>query len=253
MSGAERRSDQVLALECAGDVGSVALRTGRGELRQEWLDGAGSQASQLLPAATALLLAEGLEVDDLDAIMVGAGPGSFTGVRVAAAAGLGLAQALDRPLFRASSLAGAWAASLPAPDEVGVLFDARGDRLYVGSFAWHDGDAIVTQPPHFAVLSEVTSGDIAPGAAGVWIGSGAWRHQEALEAVGFAVGTDKRTSAMHAGGAERCGEPSAAGLLRLFEVAPQWVERWHEGDEPLYLRASSAEREREREREPRGG
>jgi tRNA threonylcarbamoyladenosine biosynthesis protein TsaB len=248
VSGTERRPERVLALECAGDVGSVALRTGYGELRQKRLDGAGSQASQLLPAATVLLEAEGLEVTDLEAIMVGTGPGSFTGVRVAAAAGLGLAQALGRPLLRASSLAGAWAASLPpaslppaslppatrAPDEVGVLFDARGDRLYVGSFASHDGDAIVTQPPRFAVLAEIMAGDIAPGTSGVWMGPGAVRHREALEAAGFRV----------AGAAERCGEPSALGLLRLLELAPSWVEPWNEGDEPMYLRASSAERER---------
>lgn len=249
MSRAERRLERVLALECAGDVGSVALRTGSGELRQTWLDGAGSQASQLLPAANALLSAEALEVSDLDAIMVGAGPGSFTGVRVAAAAGLGLAQALGRPLLRASSLAGAWAASLPpdssspaslppaaspAAGDVGVLFDARGDRLYLGSFAWHDGDAIVTQLPRFAVLTEVMTGDIAPGASGIWMGPGAERHREELEAAGFRI----------AEAAERCGEPSALGLLRLLEVAPNWAEPWREGDEPLYLRASSAERER---------
>lgn len=270
MSRAERRPNRVLAVECAGDVGSVALRTDAGALREIWLDGEGSQASQLLPAATALLSAEGLEVDDLEAILVGVGPGSFTGVRVAAAAGLGLAQALGCPLLRASSLAGAWAAwlrpaslqptsrqpaslpaasltSAPAPaDEVGVLFDARGDRLYLGSFAWRDGDAIVTQPPRFALLGEVLAGDIAPGSAGLWIGPAARRHREVLEAAGFRVGgaVMPAEAGRDASNAERCGEPSALGLLRLLEVAPSWVESWHEGDEPLYLRASSAERER---------
>ncbi len=52
---------------------------------------------ELLPAIDAVLAAAGLTVSELGGLVAAAGPGSFTGLRVGLACGLGLAQALDLP------------------------------------------------------------------------------------------------------------------------------------------------------------
>lgn len=122
---------KILALETATDPGSVAL----------WLDGVvlsdacpegGSNSATLLPLAEALLRAQGLGFSDLDGIAFGAGPGSFTGLRVACGVAQGIAVARDLPLLGIGTLE---AMALSAASErVIVTLDARMGEVYVGCF-----------------------------------------------------------------------------------------------------------------------
>ena len=73
-------------------------------------------------------------------LLVGAGPGSFTGIRVGVGTAKGMAWALGIPLWAFSSLAGAAAAVEVEPIRPrAVLFDARGDRLYAAAYRIQDG------------------------------------------------------------------------------------------------------------------
>lgn len=94
----------LLALETATSYCSVAL-TVKGEQRQ--LDQAAPQkhAALLLPMVEQLLAEAGLSRKQLDAIAFGQGPGSFTGLRIAAAAAQGIALGLDLPVAPVSTLA----------------------------------------------------------------------------------------------------------------------------------------------------
>ena len=88
----------ILALETATDPGSVALwRDGRVTARS-CPDGK-SNSETLLPVADSILREAGLRFADLDGIAFGAGPGSFTGLRVACGGAQGLAVARDLPLL----------------------------------------------------------------------------------------------------------------------------------------------------------
>jgi len=94
----------VLALETATENCSVALSV-RGETRVLTEQSARQQARRLLPMIDELLAEAEVSRNQLDAIAFGKGPGSFTGLRVAAAACQGIAYALDLPVAAVSTLA----------------------------------------------------------------------------------------------------------------------------------------------------
>jgi len=223
-----------LAFDTSGPDGSVAVGhvTGLGGaapkiLAEVTIAQRLEQAARLVPAIDEALGTAGVALDGLAGIVVGEGPGSFTGVRVAAATAKGLAHALGLPLHAVSSLAAA-ALAHEAGAVRYALFDARADRVYGACYGVGGAGVQELVPPHPGTLRDVLAGDVPAGS--VFVGDGALRHRAAIEGAGFAVD----------GGAASCS--LAEGLLRhlaLAEGAATVVDpaSW----EPAYVRASSAE------------
>ncbi|NNL30491.1 MAG: tRNA (adenosine(37)-N6)-threonylcarbamoyltransferase complex dimerization subunit type 1 TsaB, partial [Gemmatimonadetes bacterium] len=118
-----------LALDTSTSVGSVAVAVGARVVARARLTKQSRHAAALLPAVDEALEAAGVGASELDDLVVGEGPGSFTGVRVAAATAKGLALALERPLHAVSSLAGEALAHTGFPIRY-ALFDASAERVY---------------------------------------------------------------------------------------------------------------------------
>jgi tRNA threonylcarbamoyladenosine biosynthesis protein TsaB len=225
-----------LALETSTSLGSVAVG-GDGRVLAEAMVGVATRHSEaLLPAVDFVLGRAGLTPRELAGIVVGGGPGSFTGVRIAAATAKGLARALGVPLLAYPGLA-AVAAGVAAPDRpVCALFDARRGQVYAACYAFGGWDRFdVVLEPVAALLEEVLErlGGVG-GTAGVrllYAGEGALRYRARIEAVGGVVGPP------HA------AVPRAAALLWLAE---RWPERGQVAAaaewEPEYLRGAGAER-----------
>jgi len=94
----------ILALDTTTSAGSCALlRDGRA-VREQGSDASRSQAERLPGELVALLEQEAVPLHQIDAFVVGIGPGSFTGLRVGIATMQGLALALNRPLVGVSAL-----------------------------------------------------------------------------------------------------------------------------------------------------
>ena len=119
----------ILAFDTSSAVGSVAVGRGGIVLAQQELEQQRKHASALIPAISTVLSEAGIDKSELDGIVVGEGPGSFTGGRVAAATAKGMAHALEVPLWPVSSLA-AIALSVRGFGIRYVLFDARKQRVY---------------------------------------------------------------------------------------------------------------------------
>ena len=120
-----------LALETATDPGSIALwRDGK-------VDGRScptglSNSATLIPLVETVLTDAGLGYGDLDGIAFGAGPGSFTGLRVACGVAQGMAFARDLPLIGIGTLDAMAATS--GGERVIVALDARMGEVYFGVF-----------------------------------------------------------------------------------------------------------------------
>ena len=124
-----------LAIEAATDQLSLAARRG---VRLEVLDlrPARDHTGMVYEHAKRLMEAVGADFDALDFIAFGCGPGSFTGVRIAAAAIQALAFSRSLPVCRVSSLAvlAAGAARALGPGLYGICQDARMEHAYLALY-----------------------------------------------------------------------------------------------------------------------
>jgi tRNA threonylcarbamoyl adenosine modification protein YeaZ len=189
----------ILAFDTATDVATSAL-VGDGEVLGERT----SRAVTLLEDVDALLRQAGMHTRDVEALAVGIGPGSFTGVRIGLSTARGLALALDIPVAGISTLA---ALAAGAPGAVPVI-DARRHEVFVPGSVLAPGEL-----------------DVEPGRT--YVGNGAVRYRDLLEAAGAEIPPD---------GDER-HLPRArfhAQLARDFGPAEQV--------EPLYLRLPDADK-----------
>lgn len=93
-----------LAIDTATEVLSLALGEGEQVLAESGIDAGRSHLEMLLPAAQELLNSAGMTINDVTAIIVGTGPGTFSGLRVGIATARALAQSLEIPLFGSSTL-----------------------------------------------------------------------------------------------------------------------------------------------------
>jgi tRNA threonylcarbamoyl adenosine modification protein YeaZ len=190
----------VLAFDTATGVATVALVRDGAVLGERV-----TVAKRLLEDVDEILRAAGVEPGDLEGVVVGTGPGSFTGTRIGIALARGLALSLGVPVAGVSTLD---ALAAGAPGALPVV-DARRREVFV--------------PGPRAV--EPADLDVAPGTT--CVGDGAVRYRDLLEAKGAIVPPDD--SPLHL--------PHAAlhaALARAFGPAEAVV--------PVYVRAPDADR-----------
>lgn len=136
---------RILALDTSTDACSAAMsRDGQVESRYQLLP---RKHNHLLFAMLAELLPDGAESAGIDLLAYGQGPGSFTGLRIAASAVQGLAYTLELPVAGVSTLAclaqGALRRGLVSEDErLLVLIDARINEVYWGYYRFEQGLAV---------------------------------------------------------------------------------------------------------------
>ncbi|NDB18652.1 MAG: tRNA (adenosine(37)-N6)-threonylcarbamoyltransferase complex dimerization subunit type 1 TsaB, partial [Actinobacteria bacterium] len=147
-----------LALDTAGvDRTTVALIDDRGVRAGASMSA--SPAEQLLPMISALLAQESLTPSDISRVVVGVGPGPFTGLRIGLAHAHAMAHALGIPVLGVSSLAAVAAAHAEqSATHFVVATDARRKEVYCAVVS--DGDVV---PDTVAVMAPADAAARYPG------------------------------------------------------------------------------------------
>lgn len=135
---------KILALDSATEACSAALFI-EGEVLERFRIEPRGHARLLLPMIDELLAEAGIKPTALDALAFGRGPGSFTGLRIAAGIAQGIAYGADIPAAPVSTLATiAQSALTEDADGVMVAIDARMQEVYWGCFVARDGLMVET-------------------------------------------------------------------------------------------------------------
>lgn len=134
-----KANSKLLALDTSTEACSVALQLGSEILT---LDEVCPQqhSKRILPMVQQLLSEAGVGLAQLDGIVFGRGPGSFTGVRIGVGVTQGLAFGADIPVYGVSTLAAMAqaAARLHSATQVIAAIDARMAEVYIARFALND-------------------------------------------------------------------------------------------------------------------
>ena len=136
----------MLVLESATAAGSVALLIDGAVVGRADVAMGATREDALFPAVEELLAQSGVQAKSLAAVVCGAGPGSFTSLRIGASLAKGLAFAANCRLYAVSSLTLA-AASMTEPGRYVVHADAlRGERYAQAIEIFGDGRVMEQGP-----------------------------------------------------------------------------------------------------------
>jgi tRNA threonylcarbamoyladenosine biosynthesis protein TsaB len=160
---------RILAIETSGTACSAALYVD-GDIQQRYALAPRQHAALILPMIESLLLEAGIKVAQLDALAFGRGPGSFTGVRIAASVVQGIAFAAELPVVPVSTLAALALGAMRESGEAQVLaaLDARKHEIYWGAYRHVDEELACLQGEERVCLPE----NIAAPQYHSWVGAG---------------------------------------------------------------------------------
>ncbi|MBC5763578.1 tRNA (adenosine(37)-N6)-threonylcarbamoyltransferase complex dimerization subunit type 1 TsaB [Ramlibacter albus] len=218
----------LLAFDTSTEHLSVAVARADGRTwRHEGAGGAQSSAT-LIPTVQALLAEAGLALAQLDAIVFGRGPGSFTGLRTACSIAQGLAFGAGVPVLPVDTLLAVAedARMQQGSTQVVAVLDARMDEVYAAAYEYAAGAWTCVQAPALMKPEALQAPD-------GWVVAGNARHAYA--------------GRLPASGSQVDALPTAAALLSL---APPLLAAGHatsaDGALPLYIRDKVAQTTQER-------
>lgn len=125
---------KIIGIDSSGLVASVAILEDNKLVAEYTVNNKKTHSQTLLPMLEEIVASSGLDMKEIDAIAIAAGPGSFTGLRIGSATAKGLGLALKKPIVPVSTLE-ALAYNLYGTDSlVCPIMDARRNQVYTGIY-----------------------------------------------------------------------------------------------------------------------
>lgn len=228
---------RILGIDGSGLVASVAV-VENDILLGEYTTGYKKTHSQtLLPMLDALSEMIDLDLNTIDAIAVSAGPGSFTGLRIASATAKGIGLALNKPIISVPTVDALaynmWGnASLVCP-----IMDARRGQVYTGLYSFGlDGKLNTILKQDAVAFEEVAERINIEGKPVVFLGDGVPVFEEKMKEL---IKVEYSLAPAHLN-RQHAGAVASLGAIYFGEG------RFEDAKDhrPEYLRLSQAERER---------
>ncbi len=225
---------KLLAIDTSSVACSVALRSGE-QLEERHEEQAREHTRLLTPMIRDVIASSDIELHELDAIVLGNGPGSFIGMRIAASVAQGLAHGAGLAIVPVSSLAAVAAQVFATSDaaEAVVTQDAHMNEVYLGVFGrGTHGLPEERFPERLQAQTCIEELDEAGAATRVAAGFGWQRYPKLAEANSALIGT---FSPVQFPSARYLLELGVAALQRGDAVSPEHLV-------PAYLRSKVAEK-----------
>ncbi|SFS90371.1 tRNA (adenosine(37)-N6)-threonylcarbamoyltransferase complex dimerization subunit type 1 TsaB [Marininema halotolerans] len=199
---------------------------------------------RLMPTVARLMEDLDLTPQELEAIAVAGGPGSYTGVRIGYTSAKTMAWSLGIPLYSVSSLAVLAMNGFHFPGEIIPLFDARRDRVYTGLYGMDKG-GVSLQLPERVINIDYWLEELKGRGPILFLGEDAIRFKERILHVlgddahfGLPVENIPRASALgmlaytrFQEGAAPEPEDGAPNYLQLAEAEAKWLQKQGNGGE----------------------
>lgn len=224
---------KILALESSAKAASCAVLSDGELLASAWQATGLTHSRTLLPMVEDMLNNSELSVQEIDAVAVAAGPGSFTGLRIGIAAVKGLAWAAEKPCIPVSTLeAMAWPLA-HLEGNIICAMDARRQQIYNAVFLAEVGELTRLREDRAVSLEEAAADVGEMDGPMTIVGDGAGLCFDFLTA----RGVECRLAPVHLRQQSAVGVAMAAWRRRGETLSAQELT-------PVYLRLSQAERER---------
>lgn len=210
----------ILAFDASTPVVTVAVARHEGDVRHVLAETTTTKlgaSEALLPAVHAVLGLAGQSLEDVGRILVGVGPGTFTGIRIAVSTARSLSFSTGAPLSGNSTLAALAAPALAeGHPEVLAVLDAKRREVFVQRFSDEGSDEILCARPEELPVEN----------APLLVGDGAVRYREVLSGFGNIPPEDSPSHRV-----------TAAGHVLSADFSPVEAEALV----PIYVREPDAE------------
>lgn len=227
---------RILALDSSGLVASVAIVTEEAMLAEYTVNYKKTHSQTLLPMLNEIVKMVDINMEEIDAIAVAAGPGSFTGLRIGSATAKGLGLALNKPIVAVPTLDGLAYNFYGTDKLICPIMDARRNQVYTGIYEFVGEEFRIIKEQTAMEVDELLEEINALGRDVIFLGDGTPVYRDAIERK---LKVTYSFAPIHMS-RQRAGAIGALGM-ELYKKNEFEDASLHE---PVYLRVSQAERER---------
>lgn len=231
---------KILALDSSGLVASVAIVEDENLIAEYTMNYKKTHSQTLMPMLQEVSKMVELDLNELDAIAIAKGPGSFTGLRIGSATAKGLGLALQKPIVGVPTVDGL-AYNLYGTDKIVCpIMDARRGQVYTGIYEFvkkeQDYALEVIEPQCAVMLEEIVDKLNEIGREVIFLGDGVPVFKEHLEQIMKVPYTFAKAHMNR----QRAASIGVLGGIYFREGKAEAAAE----HKPEYLRLSQAERER---------
>lgn len=227
---------KLLAIDSSGLVASVAIVTEEAMLAEYTVNYKKTHSQTLLPMLDEIIKMIDMDLSEIDAIAVAAGPGSFTGLRIGSATAKGLGLTLNKPIIAVPTV-DALAYNLFGTSKIICpMMDARRNQVYTGLYQFEEKEFQTVKQQVALSIEDIISEINQLGREVIFLGDGVPVYKDIIvekTTVNYEI------APIHLN-RQRAGAIGALGIIYFQRNELQTASQ----HEPVYLRLSQAERER---------
>lgn len=133
---------KILGIDSSGLVASAAIADEKNIIAEFTVNNKQTHSQTLLPMIEKVVDMSGIELEQIDAIAIAAGPGSFTGLRIGSATAKGIGLALKKPVVSVPTLEGLAYRVSVFDGIICPIMDARRNQVYTGIYKMDKGNLV---------------------------------------------------------------------------------------------------------------